>query len=166
VICDVALGWPEQMLINDTNAQRYSGIDAFNYLTIPDGSISYGDRSKFLAAIFNFALNNPKNVSSVFTGSPDTLHPFSSSSQISNLFIKTETVSYPDVETNEIITATYSAPRSLGDIYAIRFYEDWYYDAKELTIKKVVRGIGFIMLNHTSWGAPLLQDAGIYIKMN
>jgi hypothetical protein len=166
VICDVALSWPEQMLINDTNAQRYSGIDAYNYLTIPDGSISYGDRSKFLAAVFNFALTNPKNVSSTFTGSPDTLHPFTSSSQISDLFIKTETVYYSDPETNEIITKNYSATRTLGDVYAIRFYEDWYYDAKELTIKKVVRGIGLIMLNQTNMGMPVLQDAGIYIKMN
>lgn len=165
VVCDVAVNWPEQMLRNDTNMQRYAGADAVNYLTIAEGNVQEGERSKMLAAIFNFALNNPKNVCAVNGMSIDSLHPFNSAKEIQVLFVRRDSIQVeerPDTWTTGVL----ETKLSLGDVYAIRFYEDWYYDEKDFAIKKVVRGIGFVMIGWGYMGKPVLSDAGIYIKLN
>ena len=167
VVCDVAVNWPEQMLRNDSNVWRYAGADALNYLSRPEANIPEGDRSKFLAGVFNFALNNPKNVYRMNGNKVDSLHPYQSSEEIEKIFLTQDSIQFENPMNPGVwVSGLIITKRSLGDIYAIRFYEDWYYDANEYTIKKVVRGIGLIMLNRNNMGEPVLEDAGIYIKMN
>ncbi len=166
VVCDVAISWPEQMLKNDSNVQRYSGADAVNYLAIPFGTIPAGERVKFLAGLFNFALLNPKNVFPFVAGKIDSLHSFTTTNQVKEIFRKNESNRYYDSETGDYVTVNYVAERTLDEVYAIRFYEDWYYDAATLTIKKNVRGIGFIMITTNENGEPRLYNPGIYIGMN
>jgi hypothetical protein len=167
VVCDVAVNWPEQMLKNDTNMQRYAGADAVSYLTIAEGNVPEGERSKMLAAIFNFALNNPKNVCAVKGTSIDSLHPFNTAKDIQALFVQRDSIQVEDPANPGVWTTGLLEKKfSLGDVYAIRFYEDWYYDEKDFAIKKVVRGIGFVMMGWGNMGLPVLSDAGIYIKLN
>jgi hypothetical protein len=165
VVCDVAVNWPEQMLWNDTNMQRYAGGDAASYLSIAEGNIPEAERSKLLAAIFNFALNNPKNVCAVKGTSIDSLHPFTAAKEIEEVFVRQDTIMVDYSNSGTFETGILKTALSLGDVYAIRFYEDWYYDEKDFAIKKVVRGIGLIMKSWSNTGALVLSDAGIYIKM-
>jgi hypothetical protein len=167
VVCDVAVNRPEQMLRNDSNVQRYAGADAVNYLSIAEGNIPEGDRSKMLAAIFNFALNHPENVYPASQANVSTAVPFRSAQEIQTFFIRKDSIRVynstdPDVWEDGVL----ETKLSLGDVYAIRFYEDWYYDAKDYSMKKVVNGVGIILLKWDRWGDPVLEDAGIYIRLN
>ncbi len=167
VVCDVAINWPEQMLKNDSNVQRYSGADAINFLDNPFATISAGERAKFLAGLFDFALLNPKSVFPITAGKIDSLHSFSTTSQVKEVFSKNESTRYYDSNIGDYVTVNYVAERTLDEVYAIRFYEDWYYDAATLTLKKIVRGIGFIMITTNNQSSePYLYNPGIYIRMN
>lgn len=166
VVCDVAVNWPMQMLRNDSNLQRYAGVDAGNYLSIPDGNIPEAERAKMLAGILYFAMHHPANVFPVSATGIDTLHPFVSAEQVKSKFSKPDSSVYYDPYMGQDVIIPFVNNRSLDDIYAVRFYEDWYYDKYELTLKKVVRGVGFIMVNTGNMGNVLLEDAGIYIRVN
>jgi len=166
MICDVAIHRPEQMLGSDTTVEKLSGMDAISYLNILDGNIPEVDRAKFLSALFYFALNNPKNVFPENSSVVDSLHPFTSADQIQALFSHYDTLQIEDVDPGTFSMTIIKTETPLSNVYALRFYEDWYYDPTDFTIKKVVRGIGILLMETTDFGEPWIKDAGIYIKMN
>ena len=167
VVCDVAIHWPEQMMVNDTAIQKYSGADAVEYLNSPDGNIPEADRAKFLAAIFSFAFSHPENVFSESNMKVDSLDKFSEPIRLQSEFSKTDSLETGnDKESNDPQFRIITSFNNLYDVYALRFYEDWYYDATDFTMKKIVRGVGIILLDITNIGEPVIRDSGIYIRMN
>ena len=166
VVCDVAIHRPEQMLANDTSFARYAGPDAVEYMGLSDGNIPEGDRAKMLAAIFSYALANPGNVSPEQNAKADTLHAMKNANEVLEHFIYRDTVMIDDpMNPGVFITRVVAEEKTLADVYALRFYEDWCYDPATFTVKKYVRGIGFILLEMDNNGLPQMVDAGIYVKV-
>ncbi len=167
VITEVAINKPYSILEYDTSYSQIDGRDAANVLVGTIGNLADADRAKFLSAIFTYAYAHPEKVfPNKKENGVDLLHPFKTVEQLDAIFQRKDSLDIED-QFGNILTQVFTTEISLSSIYAIRFYEDWYYDPKEMVIKKSVKGIGFVRtFENPQTGNGEISDLGIYIKLN
>ena len=170
VICDESVESNEVNMESDSMWMNSKPNEVIENLEYGLANIPFSERAKFLSSIFYYVFHNPSKVFPSKNMAIDSLHPFHSALEIQNLFCSWDSSHQMEDPLNpgNIILAPIRLDVQLGNIYAIRFYEDWYYDPKEMTIKKHVNGIGFIIIqkNQMDFPVPLFRDAGIYVKLN
>lgn len=167
VICDESVQLWDAILKYDS-AYKYSPSETIDMMQGGFSGISSFERVKFISSLFYYAFQNPTKVFPVKNNVIDSSHAFQSAKEISKLFSiwdSTFQCEYPP-QSGIFIKAPLLMQVSMSDIYAIRFYEDWFYDPKEMTIKKKVNGIGFVLLKVLDNGKTEFSDAGIYIKVH
>ena len=168
VVTDVAMNYSETKMMNDTIANKYSYEDYKYVMEDPFGNVPSEDRTKFFAAILYFAMKNPQNVFPMKENEIDSLHPFKSLQSVYELFHSVDSTIQVEDPMNPgtffLAPITFETPMSM--IYGLRFYEDWYYDSKEMVMKKVVKGIGLLVEEYHWDGTSAIVDKGIYIKVN
>ncbi|MCX6311049.1 MAG: hypothetical protein NT084_05370 [Bacteroidetes bacterium] len=153
---------------NPGSANKYSYEDYKYVMEDPFGNVPSEDRTKFFAAILYFAIKNPQNVFPMKENEIDSLHPFKSLQSVYELFHSVDSTIQVEDPMNPgtffLAPITFETPMSM--IYGLRFYEDWYYDSKEMVMKKVVKGIGLLVEEYHWDGTSAIVDKGIYIKVN
>ncbi|HET6991192.1 MAG TPA: hypothetical protein VFJ43_07710, partial [Bacteroidia bacterium] len=167
VVCDESLKMWEEEMAHDTSIKS-SPEETIELMQYGNSEIPSFERVKFLSSLFYYAYHNPAKVFPVKNNVVDSMHAFQSANAITNIFSvwdSTFQVEYPP-NSGKFVTAPLNTQILMRDIYAIRFYEDWYYDPKEMIIKKKVNGIGFILLNTDIAGKTSFKDAGIYVRVN
>jgi hypothetical protein len=98
----------------------------------------------------------------------DSLHAFAKMEDIKKLFVVWDsTVEIEDANhPGTFAVAALETVTLFNNVYGLRFYEDWYYDPKDFVIKKVVKGIGLLMVKPDQFGVGAkIQDKEIYIKV-
>lgn len=165
-ITDVALDYANSVMEFRYMDTKIDVSDISGMQSIPDGTISPDYRLPFLAAVFNYAIKNPAHVFPVTdAGVVDSLNPFKTAMQVKNLFTWSDTVQLEDpMNPGELILAPLKHEFLLTDIYALRFYEDWYINEKTGYVRKKVHGISFLVKSADTMGVPLLRNAGIYLQ--
>lgn len=165
-ITDVALDYANANMqyhyMNDKIDVSYiSGMQS-----IPDGTIAPDYRLPFLAAVFNYAIKHPEDIFPVTdAGLVDSLHPFKTALQVTNVFTKWDTIQAENpMNPGELIMTALKHEYQLTDVYALRFYEDWYINEKTGYMRKEVHGISFLLYSADGNGIPLLHNAGIYLR--
>ncbi|HEU4719615.1 MAG TPA: hypothetical protein VFU15_17345, partial [Bacteroidia bacterium] len=129
-------------------------------------NMPFNDRYRFTEALMYYAFNHPGNVYHTRGDSVDFTRPFKSADDLNGQFVQWDSTVTIDDPNNpgSFITAPIKFEKTIADIYAIRFYEDWYYDPKTMMMTKIVHGVSLILITQDYNGNPLLRDAGIYIK--
>lgn len=168
VVCDVSVTSVETQLFNDTT-YRVPGDVVAELENRIYGFLPLAERNRFIGALLYYALHNPSKVFPVNDAKVDSLHPFKTVFDVENLFTRWDSTNIVDDPNNPgiYVMAPLKRETYTSDVYAIRFYEDWYYDAETFTLKKKVNGIGLLLNQPTDYPITLqLHDAGIYIKVN
>lgn len=166
-ITDIALNFADASMGFRYATENPDIGDVFAYRNIADGTIPEHFRYPFLAGLIHFAMKNPERVCPVSgDGVVDEKHPYKTNFPIKDAFTKWDSTAQfenPDNPGTYFISAV-KLMIGLNDIYAIRFYEDWYINEKSGAIRKEVHGISFLRNDADLNGSPVFTDFGIYLR--
>lgn len=165
-ITDVAVNHAYASIMHRLSKEKIDENDFYYFQSDADGTIAPDYRLPFLAALISFAMKHPGNVYPIADdGDIDFKHPFKTNLPVKDAFTMWDSVQVENPHNpGEYYIAPVKTALSLNDIYAIRFYEDWFINEKTGFIRKDVYGISFLFNRQDAKGNPVFFNAGIYIS--
>lgn len=165
-ITDVAVNHANASIEHRLSKEKIDENDFYYFQSDADGTIAPDYRMPFLAALISYAMKNPERVCPLTDdGVIDLKHPFKTNLPVKDAFTMWDSAQVENpYNPGEYYIAPIKMALSLNDIYAIRFYEDWYINEKTGFIRKDVYGISFLFNRRDAKGNPVFLNAGIYIS--
>jgi hypothetical protein len=163
------LSFSQQKTIDNLLNEGYEGIrnpSVWNNISSPE-------RARFLHFLTAYCFSGHADAFSITGGTTEAPEiDFSKKASLidfQKIFEVSDTVftpGNPSDPSSPLVITPIIYSKSLGDIWGIRFYEDWYFDEKTASIKKEVKGITLLLNVRGPNGQimPWRQETGIYIR--